>query len=343
MAHRDLIVIGASAGGVQALQEICAGLPVNLNAAVLVVLHVSPHSGGMLAPILNRAGPLKAISPLSGEHIEKGKIYVAPPNLHMLVEDSKFRLIGGPRENRHRPAIDPTFRSAALAYGDRVIGIVLTGALDDGTSGAMVVRARGGIVIVQDPTTAMFPSMPESVLHMVPDARVATIPEIPRLITQLTDQTVRDVDTPSSEEDLARREVRIAELDMAEVESDFHVGKPSVFGCPECGGVLWEIDQKGLLRFRCRVGHAYTADHLRAEQRFVIETALWAALRALEESANLYRRLADRARDAGLTTREPFEERAATAEANSRTLRDFLVNVNAVSAEEEEAPESDAA
>jgi two-component system chemotaxis response regulator CheB len=342
MAHRDLVVIGASAGGVEALQQVCAGLPSGLDATVLVVMHTSAHSGGLLAKILNRAGPLKATNPEDGERLEKGKIYVAPPNLHMLVEDSHLRLIGGPRENRHRPAIDPTFRSAALNYGRRAIGVVLTGAQDDGTSGSMVIRAHGGAVIVQDPNTALFPSMPQSALDMVSDARIAPLKEIPRLIEELVKQPLQEVRTASASDELAKREVRMAEADMSEIEKDLHVGKPSVFGCPECGGVLWEIDQEGLLRYRCRVGHAYTTETLGAEQRFVLETALWAALRALEESASLYRKLAKSGRESNRASLQRFEERALTAENNSQTLRDFLVNLNATT-EAEGSSEMDAA
>jgi two-component system chemotaxis response regulator CheB len=344
MANRDLVVVGASAGGVEALQQVCARLPADLNAAVLVVMHTAAHSGGMLANILDRAGPLKALNPQDGERIEKGKIYVAPPNLHMLVEDSRLRLIGGPRENRHRPAIDPTFRSAALSYGQRVVGIVLTGAMNDGTSGLMVIRAHGGIPVVQDPNTALFSSMPQSALRMVTGARVASLAEIPGLIQQLVSEPIPESRPPKRHDEIDRREVRMAELDMSEIEKDLHVGKPSVFGCPECGGVLWEIDQEGLLRYRCRVGHAYTADNLEAEQRFNIETALWAALRALEESAALYRKLADRGRTPNLRTLSSFEENAVTAEKNAHILRDFLVNLNRTDADEEETPkDADAA
>jgi len=344
MAHRELVVIGASAGGVEALREICAGFPADLDAAVLVVMHTSAHSGGLLANILNRAGPLTALNPVDGERIEKRKIYVAPPNQHMLIEDAHLRLIGGPRENRHRPAIDPTFRSSAVSYGARVIGIVLTGALDDGTSGAMVICAHGGAVIVQDPNTAMYRSMPESALRMVKNARVAAVKEIPRLIQQLVSEPLQESRTVAIDDERARKEVRMAEAEMAEIENDdLHVGKPSVFGCPECGGVLWEIDQEGLLRFRCRVGHAYTAQNLGAEQRFVVETALWAALRALEERASLYRVLAERARGAKLTSLSGFEEQADTAEHNAHILRDFLVNVNGSKTDEELPPAEEVA
>jgi two-component system chemotaxis response regulator CheB len=330
MPNRDLVVIGASAGGVEALQQICAALPSDPDAAVLIVLHTSSSSANLLPRILRRAGCAYAGTPVDGEVLEKNKIYIAPPDRHMVVEDHSLRLIRGPRENHHRPAIDPTFRSAALAYGPRVIGVVLTGSLDDGTGGLMVVRAHGGEAIVQDPASALFPAMPENALKMVPDAHVVPLDEIADLIAKLVAEPVRDVQSAASTDTLALRETRMAELDMSEVEKDIHVGKPSVFGCPECGGVLWEINQEGLLRFRCRVGHAYTAQHLRAEQRQVVETALWASLRALEESAALYRRLASRATAGHLKSlSEGYEERAATAELNARTLRDFLVHVNA--------------
>ena len=330
MPNRDLVVIGASAGGIGALQQLCAALPSDLNAAVLVVVHTAASSSNLLPPVLRRAGCLNAITPDDGSTLEKGKIYVAPPDRHLVVEDHSLRLVHGPRENHNRPAIDPTFRSAALAYGPRVIGVVLTGSLDDGTNGLMVVRAHGGEAIVQNPTSALFPAMPENALRMVPDAHVVTLEEMPSLIVKLVSEPIEDLRPARVTDALAVRDVRMAELDMAAIESDIRAGKPSVFGCPECGGVLWEIHQDGLLRFRCRVGHAYTAQHLRAEQRQVIESALWAALRALEESAALYRRLANRATTAhlkGLT--EGYAERAETAELNSRTLRDFLVHINA--------------
>jgi two-component system chemotaxis response regulator CheB len=340
MPNRDLVVIGASAGGIGALQQLCAALPSELNAAVLVVVHTEASSSNLLPRVLHRAGCLNAVNPSDGEEIRNGTIYVAPPDRHMVVEGHHLRLVRGPRENHHRPAIDPTFRSAALAYGPRVVGVVLTGCLDDGTGGLMVVRAHGGEAVVQNPSSAMFPSMPESALKMVPDAHIATLEQMPALIAKLVSESLESFRPAPAADALTIREVRMAELGMSEVESDIRVGKPSVFGCPECGGVLWEIHQGGLLRFRCRVGHAYTAQHLKAEQRQVIESALWAALRALEERASLFRRLAARARSTNLGSLiEGYEERAATAEVNSRTLRDFLVHVNAAEFEVDEAAE----
>lgn len=335
MPNRDVVVIGASAGGVEALQQLCSRLPSDLKAAVLIVMHTSPESGGMLAKVLSRSGPIPAQYPRDYEVIETGQIYIAPPDFHMIVESGVIRVVRGPRENRHRPAIDPTFRSAAAAYGSRVIGVILTGLLDDGTSGLMVIRARGGEAIVQDPRTALFPSMPTHALERVPDAHVLPLDAIAELIVELAAKPVEG-ETVASNEALASRETRITEVDMTELDNDHHPGKPSAFGCPECGGVLWEVDQAGLLRFRCRVGHAYTAEHLRVEQRQAVETALWAALRALEESASLLRRMADRALKAKQDRSSAmYEERFNTAQTNAKTLRDFLVQLTTPKEERE--------
>ncbi len=345
MANRDLIVIGASAGGIEALQQLCAGLPADLDAALLVVMHTSNHSGGLLPKVLERACSLPASHPVDGQSIERGHIYVAPPDLHMVVEEGQIRTFRGPRENRNRPAIDPTFRSAAVAYGRRVIGVVLTGMLDDGTAGLMVIQAHGGAAVVQDPKTAMFPSMPQSALNRVPTARVAEIQSMPNLLAKLVSEEIKEPAQPlawrGKDDTATKREVRIAELDMSEVENEMRNGVPSQFGCPECGGVLWEIDQSGLLRFRCRVGHAYTARNLRAEQRQAVEIALWSALRALEENASLYKRMAERTRRINQEqSAEIFDDRAANAEANAATLRNFLLQVSSKEMEVDEAAES---
>jgi two-component system, chemotaxis family, protein-glutamate methylesterase/glutaminase len=252
----------------------------------------------------------------------------------MIVEDGHLKLIKGPRENRHRPAIDPTFRSAALTYGPRVIGVVLTGMLDDGTSGLMVVRAAGGTAIIQDPATAMFPSMPRSALQRVRDAWVKPLGEIAETLVKLVSEPLKITKAGGNEDATTAREARMAELSMPEIEKEKHGGEPSVFACPECGGVLWEIDQDGLLRFRCRVGHAYTALNLHAEQRDAIEAAMWSGLRALEENASLYRRMAERARRANQKQSfDQYEGRAAVAEKNSETLRNFLVDFSASGSE----------
>jgi two-component system chemotaxis response regulator CheB len=328
LPNRDVVVIGASAGGIEALQYLCSRLPANLNASIMLVLHTSPHSNGLLPRVLSRAGKVPAANPSDGERIEKNRIYVARPDYHLLVDRGYLRVIQGPRENHNRPAIDPLFRSAAVAYGPRVIGVVLTGLLDDGTSGLMVVRRYGGTAIVQDPRTAMFPAMPTSALERVPDAYVEPLEKIPALLVKLIAEQVDDV--PPPRDPLAESETRIAEMDMSEIDSDVHNGRSSQFAWPECGGVLWEVDQEGLLRFRCRVGHAYTARHLDSEQRHAIEASLWAALRALEESASLYRRMAERADNSHHhQTRDTYQQRAEETSDKARTLRDFLLEVSA--------------
>jgi two-component system chemotaxis response regulator CheB len=273
------------------------------------------------------------VHPRDGETIEKGRVYVAPPNFHMVVEAGGIlRVTQGPRENLHRPAIDPLFRSAAASCGRRVIGVILTGMLDDGTSGLMLVRAAGGAAVVQDPESALFASMPISALENVPDAHVVALEEIPAVLVKLLREELppRRVENElkSSEKLEAIKETRVAEFDMAEIENEMRPGRPSPFACPDCGGVLWEIDQDGFLRFRCRVGHGFTAKHLGAEQRHSVETALWAGLRALEENASLYKRMAERASRRNIGEPAPlYEERAARTEANSRALREFLLQV----------------
>jgi two-component system chemotaxis response regulator CheB len=329
VAHRDLVVIGASAGGIEALQQLLSRLPGDLNAAVLVVIHTSNHSGGLLPRVLQRGAKLPVTHPVDGTLIERGRVYVAPPNFHMIVEGDALRVIQGPRENLHRPAIDPLFRSAAASYGRRVIGVILTGALDDGTAGLMVVHAHGGEAIVQDPDSALFSSMPQSALQQVPTAQVLSLPDIADRLVQLVQGKLANEAQKDRPDIRTAREIRIAELDMSELDRDEHPGQPSPFACPDCGGVLWETEGDVFLRFRCRVGHAFTARHLDAEQRHAIEAALWAALRALEESASLYRRMAERAEGARhRETAEIYSDRALNTTENVRTLRDFLLQVN---------------
>jgi two-component system, chemotaxis family, protein-glutamate methylesterase/glutaminase len=330
MARRDVVVIGASAGGIEALQELLSQLPADLDATVLIVLHTSRHAGSLLPQIMQRVTRLPVVHPDDRHRIQKRNIYIAPPDLHLIVEGKLLRTVQGPRENLHRPAIDPLFRSAASSYGRRVIGVILTGALDDGTAGLMVVRARGGEAIVQDPRDASFPSMPQSALEQVPDAHVLPLSKIASEIVRLTCEEIPDEEEVVPLSDMEpEREIKAAEADPYEMEGDDHPGQPSTFACPDCGGVLWETDHNRFLRFRCRVGHAYTARHLGAEQRYAIEAALWSALRALEEHAALYHRMADRAASFDhIQTAEQFQERASNTTTNARVLRDFLLQVN---------------
>ncbi len=290
MAHRDVVVIGCSVGGVEALQGLVGPLPIDFPASVFVVLHTSPHSRSSLPQILERAGPLPAAHAENGEAIVPGRIYVAPPDHHLLIDDGKVRVVRGPRENRNRPAIDPLFRSAARWCGPRVIGVVLSGALDDGTYGMFAVKQRGGIAIVQDPEEALCGEMPRNVMDKVPVDHAAPVREIAHLLAKLTAETISPREPEVSPSLI--KETEIAEFDMDAIEDENRPGTTSEFACPDCGGVLWLQEEQPLMLFRCRVGHAFTADSLQATHSEAVESALWAAMRALEEDASLARRLA---------------------------------------------------
>lgn len=326
MPGHDIIVIGASAGGVDALVRLAHDFPKNLPAAIFVVLHIPSQSPSLLPSILNRAGLLKALHPTENMKIESGHIYIAPPDLHLLVKRGYIRIVRGPRENRHRPAIDPTLRSAALAYGPRVIGTILTGALDDGTAGLQAVKQQGGLAVVQDPQDAFYPSMPRSALEHVQVDYCVPLTEMGPLLTQLSHRpAASEKDYPISQD--LENEVKIVEMNMDALNTDYHPGKPSVLACPECGGVLWESQDGNLLRFRCRTGHTFSPESVLAEQNEELERALWIALKTLEEKASLSRRMMHQAQEHGsdwMASR--FEDRLQEAEKNAKVIRDLLVN-----------------
>jgi two-component system, chemotaxis family, protein-glutamate methylesterase/glutaminase len=297
MPGHDIIVVGASAGGVEALAKLVSGLPADLPAALFIVHHFPPHSISVLPQILGRSGPLPAAHARSGEPIETGRIYVAPPNHHLLLVPGKIHLARGPRENGHRPAVDPLFRTAARTYGPRVVGVILTGTLDDGTAGLLAIKQRGGKAVVQDPDEALYDGMPRSAVENVDVDVVISLSEIAGVLARLAEEPVVGGRSPMSDE--MEEEAKIAELDPEVLDSDDHPGSPSSFGCPECGGALWELRNQDLIRFRCRVGHAYGAESLIVHQTQSLETAMWTALRALEEKASLSRQMIDRARRRG--------------------------------------------
>jgi two-component system chemotaxis response regulator CheB len=324
LAGHDIIVVGASAGGVEALQMLVAGLPADLPAAVFVVLHMSAGAPSLLPRILDRAGPLSAAAAVDNAPIMPGHIYVSVPDHHLLIERGRVCLVRGPKENRARPAVDPLFRSAARDYGPRVIGVVLTGALDDGTSGLQAIKARGGLAVVQDPAEALYSGMPHSAKENVAVDYCMPLAEIPALLARLAAEPAPDESVYPVPPNLDL-EVRIAELDMEPLNNGEVPGTPSVFACPECHGTLWEIQDGKLLRFRCRVGHAYSAESMLAEHDDALETALWSALRALEESIALAKRMAASARERNhplLMTR--YEQKARAQEQHARLLREML-------------------
>ena len=324
MSGHDVIVIGASAGGVEALQTIARALPAHLRASVFVVLHMPPQGPSLLPHILSRAGPLPAHQPADGERLQTGHIYVAPPDHHMLVETDCIRVIRGPRENRTRPAIDPLFRSAARAFGPRVVGVVCTGSLDDGASGLQAIKARGGITVVQDPADALYPSMPLSAIRNVAVDHVLPVAQMGALLARLVAQPAPD-DAAFPVSAQLTTEIQLAEGDMDPINAQNIPGTPSVFACPECHGTLFEVQDGELLRFRCRVGHAYSAESMEAEHTDSLEAALWAALRALEESAALARRLGSQAAQLrGSQVAQRYLARAAEREQQAAVLRRVL-------------------
>ena len=324
MPGHDIVVVGASAGGVETLIKLVEKLPADLPASVFVVLHIPPQNPSLMPEILSRSGRLKAVHPRDGEAIQQGCIYVAPPDLHLLVEQEHIHLLRGPRENRHRPAIDPLFRSAAAAYGPRVVGVILTGSLDDGTAGLLAIKRLGGVAIVQDPADALYPSMPLNALGHVNVDYKLPVSEMGPLITHLAYEPVDKEGAYHVPEEM-EIEMRIAEMNMNALNNGEYAGTPSVFSCPECGGVLWEIQDGGLVRFRCRVGHAYSIESMTAAQSERVEEALWTALKTLEESVSLSRRLAHQARERGQDwLAQRFEEKLRDAEQRAEMIRSVL-------------------
>lgn len=326
MPGHDLIVIGTSAGGVEALTQLVKDLPADLPAAILVVLHVPAHGTSVLPLILSRNGPLKATHARDGEPLLAGHIYIAPPDHHLLVRPEHIHLARGPRENGHRPAIDPLFRTAARTYGNRVIGVVLSGVLDDGTAGLLAIKRRGGIAVAQDPDDAMYPGMPRSAMENVDCDHIVPLKDLAPLLVRLAHEPVVESANQPIPEDM-EREADMAELEPDVLHGDDKYGVPSVWACPDCGGTLWELHEGDIIRFRCRVGHAFSAETLLAEQSDQLEDAFWVALRALEESAALSRRLSERARSRGNDrTAERFEDQAQAAIERADIVRKVLLN-----------------
>jgi two-component system chemotaxis response regulator CheB len=323
--HRDVVVIGASAGGVEALSQVVSGLAAELPAAVLVVLHVMPGGTSVLPRILQRAGPLPAATAVNGEALERGRVYVAPPDHHMLVEDGHVRLTVGPRENGHRPAVDPLFRSAARALDGRVVGVILSGALDDGTAGLRMISEMGGIALVQDPADALYGSMPESALEHVPEARMVPLAALADAICAALEEPIKPLGEP------VRQLAKSPPVhEPARSDDDPRAGVLTAITCPECGGSLWEHDEAGLSRFKCHVGHAYGPEALEVSHRERLEGALWAAVRSLEERADLLRRLARRTGGDGA-----LKDKAEIADRHAETLRGLVVGFSS----ETEPPE----
>jgi two-component system chemotaxis response regulator CheB len=333
LPEQRIVVIGTSAGGIDALLATLPEIPPDFPAPILVVVHIPATAPSLLATILGRHARVRVEEAADRTKWKNGVLYVAAPDQHLTVEDGMIRSTRGPRENRHRPAIDPLFRSAALHFGPRAIAVVLTGSLDDGTGGAVTIKHMGGLVVVQEPSTALFPSMPSSVLEQVEADAIVTLENLVPTLVQLVHGPVpKHRAAPGRDLDL---EVRMAKLEPEALNEEERPGKPSPYSCPDCGGVLWEIADEGhFTRFRCRVGHAFAPETMIAAQGDVLEEALWTAVKTLEETVRLSHRLAIQERERGhdwMAVR--FEEKEQEARERAETIRRVLVRTDTVPVE----------
>lgn len=286
-----IIVIGASAGGIEPLKQIVSDLPPDLSATVFVVVHVGQVS--YLPEILDRAGALGARAARNGAEFKAGCIYVAPPGFHLLLHDGHMLLRRGPRENLARPAIDPLFRSAALSYGASVIGVLLSGSLADGTAGLRAVKAVGGLTVVQHPQDALVPAMVESALHYVEIDHCLPAAELGALLAKLAAEPAgKTLPAPSG----VRLEAALAAQEHSTMKDEDRLGELSMFTCPECHGPLWEIEDGDMLRYRCHTGHAFTDDAVMEAQAIEQDEILWSLLRSHQQRAAFARRMAERER-----------------------------------------------
>ena len=289
---KQIVVVGTSAGGIEALRTLAAALPADFQAPICVVMHTAPQSPGVLGQILSHAGPLKATNAVNNERLHPGHIYIAPPDCHLVVEPGKLRVTKGPKENRFRPAIDPLFRSAAQVYGPGAVGVILTGSLDDGAAGLWTVKQLGGTAIVQDPADALYPGMPQSAIAHVHVDHVAPLAALAPLLVELT-AAPAEIPEEFAVPDHVDVEVKIA-MEHNPIDAGLmRIGEPSPFACPECHGVLLRLDDGPYTRFRCHTGHAYSIESLLAAISEQIEESLWTAIRALEEGQLLLSRMAE--------------------------------------------------
>ena len=323
MAKKDIIVIGTSAGGIEALRTLVADLPLDFPGSIFVVLHMGSDSPGVLDRILQKVTSIQVRTPADKEEIQPNCIYVAPPDHHLLIEPGIICLSRGPKENRFRPAIDPLFRSAAGVYGPKVIGVVLTGLLDDGTAGLWAIKKLGGTAVVQDPEDALFPSMPASALqHVNVDYRLP-LSNIAPLLSQLV-QTSADEEPRYDMPDHLNIEVKIARQDPAFDQDIRELWEKSSYTCPECHGVLLQLTEGRRTRFRCHTGHAFSADALLADLTENVEESLWTVVRSIEESVMLMRHLAKHVGEQDPPTAREFLQKAEEAKRRGDLVREAL-------------------
>jgi two-component system chemotaxis response regulator CheB len=341
MQKRDIIVIGASAGGVNALIAFVKTLPANFDASIFVVLHVHSSTPSNLPNILTNFGSLKANHAEDGEKIKSRRIYIAPPDHHLLLEDGHILVRKGPKENRFRPSIDVLFRSAAYNYGSRVIGIVLSGMLNDGTSGMWSVKHMGGICIVQDPDEALYESMPVNVLNEVEVDYTVPVVEMGSLLEELINENAPKMHEITPEQmDLMKMEVVIASNDNAFELGILNKGELTPFTCPECHGTLVSLKEGTMVRYRCHTGHAFSASTLLSGVTESIEEQMWSTMRTFEEAVMLLENIANNFKKAGNErAAKEFFKKAEESRKRSKVLHNLVTTQELMSEDLVEAKE----
>ena len=314
------VVVGASAGGIEALRHFVGALPKDFPGVVLVVLHIAPLGTSVLPQILTRAGDLPACHPADGDELLPGHVYIAPPDRHLLVDDGRARLGAGPKRNGHRPAIDLLFESAAASHDGGVAGVVLSGVLDDGTAGLMSIKRRGGLALVQDPEEALYEMMPRNAIEYASPDLIGTAVELAAALAAMA-----EAPPPAQPNGAGNGDVpTYVEVDRGASDTP-QPGESSGLTCPECNGGVWEVVDEGVARYRCRVGHEYSAETFLTSQADRVEAALWTALRALEERADVHRRMAERHGRRGLDTFSVrYQERADESVSHAVVLRELI-------------------
>lgn len=324
---RNLIVIGASAGGIPAINEVLQGFPEEMDAAVVVVLHVSQKSNSTnIANSFRRNSSLACSVATNEMPLRKGHLYVAPPEHQLMIKDHSLRLNRGPHENKYRPSIDVLFRSAAVNYGNRTVGIILTGLFEDGTSGMHAIKRSGGICIIQDPAEAQFSDMPRSVLNKINVDYQARLKDIPDIIKEIiTHPLPPEIPVPRE----LQIEADITEKMMSNINEMKKIGDHSDFTCPDCGGGLWALKNDPLHRYRCHTGHVYTENILHDLQDQNIEETIWVSIRMLEEKENLLLLMARRENAEGEPEISSFQEsRLEDIRKHISRLKSFLSRLN---------------
>jgi two-component system chemotaxis response regulator CheB len=330
MAHRDILAIGTSAGGFEALRFLAREFPQDFPAAVLVTIHLSSQFRSSLDAILTQSGPLPASFAQDGEKLEKSHIYIAPPERHLLVESENLRLGSGPRENNSRPALDPLFRSVGLCCGPRAIGAVLTGTLGDGAAGLSALKQCGGITVVQDPADASYPEMPTSALAASKPDHLIGLVGMPALFQKLV-RLPAGQPTPLPEG--IEYEVKVASGGRGSMNEMDRIAKRSVLACPDCHGIMWEMKEGDLIRYRCHVGHAYSAELMSLALDENLTRALGSALRALDERIAVAKKLETQARETGRTrAAESWASKVLEFEQEAKVIRDSVRRTDDIAA-----------